>query len=76
MVTKTQINLENKCRKALIEVTKDIKKIKQKLYQIENIEQDIDKKTSHLVEMFSTENIKKDYAALRQHYNDTIGYEE
>ena len=69
-------NLDDKCRKAIVEVTSNIKDIKQKLHRIETIEKDINKKTSYILETLSLDNIKKDYAGLKQYYDDTIGYEE
>lgn len=69
-------NLEEKCKKAIIEITAELKDIKQKLHRIENLNKDIDKKTSHVLETLSVENIKKEYSALKNFYNDEIGYEK
>lgn len=66
--------LDDKCKKALIEVTQNLKKIKQKLRQIEGIEKDIDKKTSYILETLSVENIIREYSGLRNFFDES-GYE-
>jgi len=67
--------LDDKCKKALGELTKNIGEIKTKLRQIKSIEQDIDKKVSYLLETLSVENIKREYCGLKNFYDDTIWYE-
>lgn len=69
-------NLETKCKKAIVEITANLKDIKQKLHRIENINKDIDKKTSHILETLSVENIKREYSGLRNFYHDEVGYEK
>ena len=75
MVTKTKVDLENKCKRALIEVTSNMKEIKKRLQEIENIQRDINDKTSYILETLSVENIRREYIGLKQFFDDTIGEE-
>ena len=69
-------NLEERCKKTILEITDELKDIKQKLHRIENINKDIDKKTSHILETLSVENIKREYSGLGNFYHDEVGYEK
>jgi len=69
--------LDDKCKKALVELTKNMREVKKRLRQIENIEKDIDKKASYILETLSIkEDIKREYSGLSNFYDDTLWYED